>query len=583
MKRFFQEKPRFTVKKRIRKSFLAILLICAVFCNAGTSTPVSAAQDFEIWVGGVGMRSGDYLASGSDAISTQAPVGGYAYYDGEALILHNYTYAGVGHKYLNGFFAGIYRVGDLTLVLEGENSIRMSEAVESEGIHTTGCLTVTEGGEGGTLTLHADYGIYLPNRGMTVNGGSLEVAATRYGIFTCSTLLVNGGTLDIRSTDTAWDAAYCAICTGAPLQFSNGLTVLASDDPNTEPTPYDPEQLSSYDRITVGTPPPTVHTSLAFTLFGYEFGGRITGVSVEAVENAVQFDSAYGIGFVILDRTLQPLADGSFEGNTRYALQLRFRMHGTDQLDIPTAHPEQITLNGIGAEALDEREGVYTVTFPLPLLESTDPPISTPSDSIIRSIELSAPFDTPTVGEALYYPTVKSINGDEGLTDLLSFPADTLLWSVDRTRYTESFFQSGAIYTLTGRLIAKEGAVLAPNLSVTLQTPVEVRSLAYTLSNGACAFEISYDLSTPPETPDTPPPPITPPTETSAPPETSAPTEASTSTAPIPDEPLPTPPVPTTEEITDPTLGIGKVLSIIAVSLVLLGIPTYLFYRRRRK
>ncbi len=679
------------MKKCIKKQLVAFLLMLAVLCNVSIFISASAAHDFEIWVGGVGMHTGEYLPSGARTPTSLPPSeGGYAYYENGTLTLCNYSYGGIGYEYSDGYFAGIYRNGNLKLVLEGENSILMSEA---DGISVEGDLTVTGAGVG-SLTLHADYGLYSANGKITVDGGRLDVIAARYGVFAPILFAVNGGSLDIRSTATASDASYRAICSTALPQFANGLTILASDDPNGTLSEYDTASLTTYDRILIGAPAPTVHTSLAFTLSGYEVGSRIEDVSVTSVDDAVLVGGDYGADLVILDEMQAPLTAGEFCTGVRYALRLLFRKRSTDVVEIDPSLPAQITLNGIGASMFETSDDVFTVTFPLPILEPTGTPIASLSlslsgyrygasvdelvvvsneaplcgiatvasvldpfgtllasdatlgngrhelavrfcsaegyhfellskelvsldgiparsltyeeiggtvyalfrfslpyltDGIIRSVLLSAPADTPIAGNALYYPSIKSVNGEECLIELLT---GELFWSSQGSRYTEENFASGQAYTLMGRLTPTADAEFDHALTVSLETPSEAALLSHRISlDGICEFQKEYDLTDRTES-DMPAPPVTPsiPSSPAVPPEESEPIgSGSLSEQNPPGTPQSGEPAqkvaPDQETATEPqsTLDMGTIVGIAAGSVALLGAAALFFRIRRRK
>jgi hypothetical protein len=76
------------------------------------------------------MTDGDYLANDATAATKDQPTeGGYAYYENGVLTLHDYRHVGVGvpAEHFSGMLddyastALIYTVGNLTLLLEGDN------------------------------------------------------------------------------------------------------------------------------------------------------------------------------------------------------------------------------------------------------------------------------------------------------------------------------------------------------------------------------------------------------------------------------------------------------------------------------
>ena len=79
------------------KKSLAVLLtlsmVIGIFAAVGVNT---YAAEPGLWVGGVEMNDGDYLANGATATTTTEPSGGYAYFKDGVLTLNNYEYEGAG-------------------------------------------------------------------------------------------------------------------------------------------------------------------------------------------------------------------------------------------------------------------------------------------------------------------------------------------------------------------------------------------------------------------------------------------------------------------------------------------------------
>ncbi len=57
-----------------------------------TEKPNDASNSMLPVLGGVELALGQYLPSGADGLTAQKPSGGYAYYDGETLTLHDFRY-----------------------------------------------------------------------------------------------------------------------------------------------------------------------------------------------------------------------------------------------------------------------------------------------------------------------------------------------------------------------------------------------------------------------------------------------------------------------------------------------------------
>lgn len=166
----------------------------------GVSDPSSMTST--IFVGGVELEDGDYLASGTYVTAEKAPEeGGYAYFKDGILTLNDYTYEGVGCADIEYeddmlFCAAVYAPSKLTVRLVGENRLMNTGRADyyCEGILAPDGLTV----EGtGTLAIACDTdGIGVFNGMLTVNGGVLEIETGEYAIL-AKDLVVNAGKLKL--------------------------------------------------------------------------------------------------------------------------------------------------------------------------------------------------------------------------------------------------------------------------------------------------------------------------------------------------------------------------------------------------
>ena len=168
------------MKKRIF-SLLLVLTMLVGMIPATTLTAFAAAGG-EVYVGGVRMHDGDYLAVGATATQTTKPSGGYAYYEDRTLTLNNYSYEGKGYLFNSedSYYATVYAEQDLTLELVGTNTLKQTASL-SEGIR----VGVTDSEE--RLTIQGD--------------GSLNVTSTYCGILAWGLITVNGGTIISTATD----------------------------------------------------------------------------------------------------------------------------------------------------------------------------------------------------------------------------------------------------------------------------------------------------------------------------------------------------------------------------------------------
>ena len=134
------------MKKRMISLLLALVMVLGMI--PATTLPAFAAAEGEVYVGGVGMNDGDYLAVGATATQTTKPSGGYAYYKDGTLTLNSYSYEGKGYQYDSeyGYYAVIYSKIDLTLELIGNNTLTQTD-LYSDMIYVDGA-NLTVGGDG---------------------------------------------------------------------------------------------------------------------------------------------------------------------------------------------------------------------------------------------------------------------------------------------------------------------------------------------------------------------------------------------------------------------------------------------------
>lgn len=131
-----------------------------------------------IYVGGVKLDSGMYLAVGSTEPTDTKPTGGYAYYENGVLTLNNYTYEGEGYLYyVDGneycYYAAIYADKSVTLMLKGENSLTLTSE-SGDGISVEGSLTID--GSGSLNITSTCNGIYVEaSDAKVVFGGSASL------------------------------------------------------------------------------------------------------------------------------------------------------------------------------------------------------------------------------------------------------------------------------------------------------------------------------------------------------------------------------------------------------------------------
>ena len=225
---------------------------------------VTAYED--VYVGGIGLKDGEYLDNSGNVSATQ-PAGGYAYYTDGVLELNGYSYEGAGSqwmKYTDGSVdtACIYAaVENLIVMLKGENSLTNTEtnmtvsgngivAVKNLTIRGDGSLTIDVYGngilsmsgdilkEGGTTTIAVEEweGIAAECGNISITGGTLNITATEdegidlngNGVFTMS-----GGILNIAAGNDGIDCESNINISGGTITITAGTSGLESEGDTT--------------------------------------------------------------------------------------------------------------------------------------------------------------------------------------------------------------------------------------------------------------------------------------------------------------------------------------------------------------
>ena len=279
---------------------LTLAMVIGIFAAVGVNT---SAAEAGLWVGGVAMADGDYLANGATATTTTEPSGGYAYFKDGVLTLNNYEYEGAGVTQSNGHFTWAVLISHntipLTLNLKGDNKLIFvpdSEeitdcyAVDSySDIRNDSNLTVEGDGKLSTNAenlLHSDSSditvnggiiegtIYALNKSIIMNGGYVtgDIYANRkviinggtvYGarISSYSDITINGGNiLAVNSKEYDDDTRRYAILVydkepADSITFASSLVIKASTEPYGELVDYVAENHKDYDMIVIGDKP----------------------------------------------------------------------------------------------------------------------------------------------------------------------------------------------------------------------------------------------------------------------------------------------------------------------------------------
>ena len=165
------------MKKRLL-SFLLIIALCLGLVPAAMLS-ASAEKAGDIYVAGVLMSDGDYLANNKTSTQTTKPSGGYAYYKNGILTLRSFSYTGEGYNVDSNYNALIYSDYAVRIVLEGKNSLK--EVTSSNwvyGIEGEKLIKIT--GEG-SLDIQAGSGLETQGQVHIVNT-TVSITATSTGI-----------------------------------------------------------------------------------------------------------------------------------------------------------------------------------------------------------------------------------------------------------------------------------------------------------------------------------------------------------------------------------------------------------------
>ena len=284
--------------KFLKKSvavLLTLAMVIGIFAAVGVNT---SAAEAGLWVGGVEMNDGDYLANGATATTTSKPSGGYAYFKDGVLTLNNYEYEGAGVPQTNGFITWAELISHtipLTLNLKGDNKLIF---VPESGI--TSCYAVSSYSNDSNLTVegdgklststNAERVLYSASSDITINGGIIEGniralnknlimndgyvtgevfaggpkviinGGTVYGALIISDfdITINGGNiLAVNSKEYDDDTERYAIRVlnkepADSITFASSLVIKASTEPYGKLVDYVAENHKDYDMIVIG-------------------------------------------------------------------------------------------------------------------------------------------------------------------------------------------------------------------------------------------------------------------------------------------------------------------------------------------
>ena len=214
------------MKKRLLSILLALMMIIGMI--PATTLTAFAAAGGEVYVGGVSMHDGDYLAVGATKTQTTKPSGGYAYYNDGKLTLNNYSYEGKGYEYESslGYYAVIYSKNDLTLELIGNNTLTQTDD-DSDIIYVYGA-NLTVGGEGKLTGTSGGYALYA-DKDITINGGTVEVSTYFTCIYSYGDVIINDGDITAESKNRiAINSRYDVTVNGGNVTATGARAIVCS-------------------------------------------------------------------------------------------------------------------------------------------------------------------------------------------------------------------------------------------------------------------------------------------------------------------------------------------------------------------
>ncbi len=263
------------MKKRVVKLFLvfAVMFGLSMIFKTPTASAVATPDVFadSIYVGGVELQSGDFLESGSttavDSILEIDKSKGFAYYDGNELLLSNYTYEGMGiihntseRSVIWGMSTGsdtlainVYGINTLTNTYSGS-------LFSANGIFIDGNLEIAGNG---VLNINSSYGLctgnnlvfnyaktningsvyaILANGSITVNDGTVN-ATTANPVTAGSDITINGGSITVSSSNAAFN-----VCPSYTEEVYNKsiLTVSENKDGSEPSASFDKANFNKY-------------------------------------------------------------------------------------------------------------------------------------------------------------------------------------------------------------------------------------------------------------------------------------------------------------------------------------------------
>ena len=186
----------------MKKRFLSLTLVLAMLlCIVPTTALTSfAVETYPIYVIGVGMNDGDYLASGATSTQTTKPSSsnGYAYYEDGILTLHNFKYTG-NTGYMDDL---IYSDTNLNIFLEGTSALTNTNEPGNCALYAEERIVIR--GEG---KLNARAYIPILANEVYIEKATVNVDGYQHGIYAYD------GDIYIYNSDVYIDSGYVGLYT----------------------------------------------------------------------------------------------------------------------------------------------------------------------------------------------------------------------------------------------------------------------------------------------------------------------------------------------------------------------------------
>lgn len=181
---------------------------CSALCSVVDAGAASRAVTSYIWVGNVKLENGQYLKSGESTATANVQTDYYACYENGTLTLKNYTYSGEGAYNVDGYeyYDAVNCGGDLTIKLEGANSISLQENADGDfsyGITVVGNLEISAAANNASLEISGATDNAISVEGdVHIDGVSVALSNSKNGLLAQGDLTVTDGNLEIVSNDT---------------------------------------------------------------------------------------------------------------------------------------------------------------------------------------------------------------------------------------------------------------------------------------------------------------------------------------------------------------------------------------------